>query len=242
MKRWMIAIAAALGMLAGARPAGAQTVVYSQSFEGAAIVAPGVGESMFENPATSGRQPVLDFAGYGPSGNQFSGNWLRTAGSNGHTLTLTNLPAHTMVNVGFLLGVLDTWDIGAPDSFSVTVDGVVRFQDVFNYGGVEGNPATGATEIVTGLAGPGYGQRHSTGYNLGNFGGLNNIPHTSSTLSVTFASVLDQGGQDESWAMDNLRVSLDTTDPSAAPEPGALLLILPALGLGTMLKRRTRRG
>ncbi|MDZ7616778.1 MAG: hypothetical protein U1E05_07230 [Patescibacteria group bacterium] len=43
----------------------------------------------------------------------FSGNWLRTTSNNGAqsaTLTLTDLPAHTHVNLDFLLAALDSID------------------------------------------------------------------------------------------------------------------------------------
>lgn len=238
MQRWLISAGLALvvGLLWGAEPASAQTTVYSEDFDGGLTVGPGVSASFPENPSFSGRQVVGSFAGYGSSGNQFSGNWLRTAGTNGHTLTLTGLPTHSNVSVGFLLGILDTWDFTAGENITVKVDGVTKFNDVFGYGGEEGSAATGATELVTGLAGPGYGQLHSTGYDLGALAALQNIPHTSSTLVVNFDGVIDQFGNDESWSMDNLRVTLDAE--TAVPEPGALALFVPALGLVALLKRR----
>lgn len=241
MNRSTFVMGVALLVLAcGARPAGAQTVAYSEDFNGGpAIVAPGVVASFPENPAFSGRGTVGAFAGYGPVGNQFGGLWLRAAGTNGHTLTLTGLPAHSTVSVGFLLGILDTWDILGPETLTVKVDGITRFSDAFGYGGEEGSPATGAVELVTGLPGPGYGQPHSTGYDLAAFGGLMNIPHTNSSLTVTFDAVLNQFGEDESWSMDNLRVILDET--SRVPEPDARGLLWPILGACALVGLRRRR-
>ena len=73
---------------------------------------------------------------------------------------------------------------------------------------------------------------------------LQNIPHTASTLTVSwFASGAGwQGGSDESWAIDNLSVSINAA-PAATPEPGTLALLVTSglTGTGLFLRRRRRK-
>ena len=46
------------------------------------------------SPGAATLTGVQGYAGYGPSGNQFGGNFLRSATSNIVTLTLNDLPTH----------------------------------------------------------------------------------------------------------------------------------------------------
>ena len=82
-------------------------------------------------------QPVQGYAGLGPTDDKFGGNFLRIADGASPTgvatLTLTDLPAHTSVDLSFLLAIIDTWDGSGsappqPDFFNVTVDGAPVFR------------------------------------------------------------------------------------------------------------------
>lgn len=112
----------------------AQTVVFSTTFDGGAP------------PELSGvttTEDVQGYAGVGAPGNQFGGDFLRnTTGCDAGgptlgatTLTLTGLPPHSTVSVGFLLAIIDTWDglepCCGPDFFEVAVDGQTVFSESF---------------------------------------------------------------------------------------------------------------
>ncbi len=71
---------------------------------------------------------VQGFAGLGPTGNQFGGQFLRNDTSSATTLTLTGLPPHTKLDINFLFAAIDSWDgssgaFPSGDFFVVTVDG-----------------------------------------------------------------------------------------------------------------------
>jgi len=77
---------------------------------------------------------VQGYAGYGPVGNPFGGDFLRNTSIMPTTLTLTGLPSHTAININFLLAIIDSWDgLGnnGPDYFNVSVGGVSVFKKSF---------------------------------------------------------------------------------------------------------------
>jgi hypothetical protein len=138
---------------------------------------------------------------------------------------------HTNISLRFLLAAIDTWDgsfsaEGAPipDYFNVTVDGTTIFfhtLENYNPGGSQTYvPPEGVLltpppfrELGFTFRGdpPDFGD---TAYDLGADPTFLIIPHTASTLTVSwFTSGAGwQGGDDESWAIDNVSVSTDT-DP-----------------------------
>jgi hypothetical protein len=67
----------------------------------------------------------------------FDGNFVRniTNPPQNTTLTLTDLPPHDTINIGFLLAILDSWDSTngsvSPDLFNVSVDGNTIFTETF---------------------------------------------------------------------------------------------------------------
>ena len=172
-------------------------------------------------------------------GNQFSGNFLRNAspanspahGSPGKinqptTLTLTDLPLHTSIDISMLLGIIDSWD-GAntanshnPDNFNITVDGTSVFSEAFSeeYFDSANRPQTyipptgGALAVNTQLGFTTSGGRFfDSAYDLGVDPTFAGIPHSGSTLKIEwFADGAGwAGGSDESWAIDNLEVRLN---------------------------------
>lgn len=189
-------------------------------------------------------ESVQGYSGIGPIGNQFSGDFLRntTGGSPNGTpssptiLTLTGLPGHTSLDLDFLLAIIDTWDgttssaPGAPrpDLFNVTVDGISVFSETlenFNGGGTQTySPPSGV--LLTPGSFPELGFLFNgnppdfgdSAYNMGVDPAFTNIPHTDSTLSVSwFANGGGwQGGPDETWAIDNVAVTLNG---ATIPEP-----------------------
>src|SRR3982750_2590120 len=97
------AIMTVLAGLAGVSAASAAPVsVFSTDFNGAldARITPG----------TALLTGVQGFAGLGPSGNQFGGNFLRSETGNVITLDLSGLPAHDTITLSFLFAAIDSLD------------------------------------------------------------------------------------------------------------------------------------
>jgi hypothetical protein len=160
------------------------------------------------------------------------------------TLSLTNLPEHTSIDVKFLLAVIDSWDgIGAyglpgHDYLWITVDGQYKIADCFsNWGDGLQTFTEFNTRLFSGtnvFVWPNTGWSDSA-YNMGLSNRFTNIPHTASTLQVSWWSGGDgwQGGLDESFAIDNVQVVLN----GVIPEPATLLL----LGLGGVILQRRKK-
>lgn len=201
-------------------------------------------------PGSATLTGVQGYAGLGPVGNQFSGNFLRSATGNTVTLLLTGLPAHNTISLEFLFAAIDSLDgtgtFPAGDFFKIVFDGVTLFSESFanatpsqiqSYvppAGVEL-----ARHVDLGFSGPGSFFTDSA-YNLGADPGFANFAHTGSTATIDFF-IFGEGNQelnDESWAMDNLRVSV-TTQVAAVPEPASLALLgIGLAGLGAMRRRK----
>jgi len=237
-------------LLLGGRPAQAQTA-YFNNFDSSAVTAPGVIGTIGGGGSAQGVQGYGGLGG-GPSGS-FGGSFWRNSTTGfpppATVVTLSNLPSHTSVSVQALLAIIDSWDgPGAspgPDSFWIELDGVTRFSEFF------GNQSGGLGQTYnTGVLGT--PQRQQRGFNtswldaaydLGANAGLQNIAHSSSTLTLRFFANGPgwQGGNDESWAMDNLRITLNSAG-ATVPEPASLLLMGPGLALLGFLKRRWKDG
>ena len=172
------------------------------------------------SPATATVVGVQGFLGLGPTGNQFSGSFLRSATANTVTLTLTNLPAHTSISLEFLFAAIDSLDgsgtFPSGDFFLVTLDGAPLFREAFanatasqiqTYVAPPGGEL--ARRVDLGFAGPGSFFTDSA-YDMSVEPLFQRIPHTGSTATFTFriegAGVQDIN--DESWAMDNVRVTV----------------------------------
>ena len=181
-------------------------------------------------------ESVQGYDGLGAAGNTFSGTFLRIADGGAPTgvatLTLTDLPAHTSIDLGFLLAIIDTWDGSgtgaAPDIFNVTVDGTPVFAETFTNvnqaGFLQGyQPTVPAADLTPGSArfvDRGFAQVATVGdaaYDMSVEPRLQAIPHTGSTLTIRW---FGSGGglepvTNESWAIDNVKVTLN--GPGAAP-------------------------
>jgi serine/threonine protein kinase len=163
-------------------------------------------------------ESVQGYQGIGTGTNVFGGDFLRNSSipPSPTTLTLTDLPAHTSIDLHFLLAIIDSWDgtDAGGDTFTITVDGQTVFTEVFdNIGGVQSyNPPSGVELVRRVESGFRDIDDHDqeSGYDMGNDPTLANIPHTSNTLTIQwYASGSNwQGGSDESWAIDNLEVIL----------------------------------
>ncbi|MCW5623408.1 MAG: PEP-CTERM sorting domain-containing protein [Burkholderiales bacterium] len=223
--------------LAGLAASAHATTVFSTDFDGSlpAEITPG-------SATLTG---VSDFAGLGNPGNVFGGNFLRSMTGNTVTLTLTDLPTHDSLSLSFLFAAIDSLDgtgsFPSGDFFHITLDGVTIFRESF------ANALASQTQSYVPPAGVELARRVELGfssgfyyndsaYDLGADPFFGNIAHTASTATFTFL-IEGQGIQsldDESWAMDNLRVSVN---PVPEPETYALM----AAGLGILGWRAARR-
>lgn len=235
-------LVAAVGAAAMANTAQAAPVtVFTTDFDGAALPAE-------ISPGSALLTGVQGFAGLGPVGNQFSGNFLRSATGNVVTLTLSNLPQHDTISLEFLFAAIDSLDgtgtFPSGDYFRIVFDGNVLFSESFAnalQSQVQSYVAPPGVELARhvdlGFQGPGSWFTDSA-YDLGADPRFMNFAHTGSTAAIEFY-IFGEGNQsldDESWAMDNLRVSVTT---SVVPLPGAVWLL--ATGIGLLARCACRR-
>ncbi|MES2475479.1 MAG: hypothetical protein V4640_06845 [Verrucomicrobiota bacterium] len=199
-----------------------------------------LGQSVFTNdfngtlpaevaPGTATLTSVQGFATLGPSGNTFDGNFLRSSTANVVRLHLLELPTHSSVSIGFLLAAIDSLDgegsYPSGDYFHIKLDGVTIFRESLANAVLSQIqtyiPALGAQlarHQDLGFAGPGSYYTDSA-YNFAVEPRLQGIPHTASTLTLEYV-IEGVGGQDlndESWAMDNLKVEVSNGDAPQNP-------------------------
>lgn len=240
-KRWVISATFALSAFGTAVEATPIQVFYSD-FDGTLPVEIA--------PGTATLTGVQGYNGLGPAGNQFGGNFLRSATGNTVTLSLTGLPTHDTISLEFLFAAIDSLDgtgtFPAGDFFKIVFDGVTLFSESFANATASQIqsyvPPVGvelARHIDLGFSGPG-GFFTDSAYNLGADPRFANFAHTGSTATIEFF-IFGEGNQsldDESWAMDNLRVSVTTR--AAVPEPASLALLgIGIAGLAIMRRRKT---
>lgn len=238
------AILTVLTGLAGVTAANAAPVtVFSNNFDGAL--------PSEITPGTAFLTGVQGYAGYGPVGNQFGGNFLRSPTGNVVTLNLTGLPVHDTITLSFLFAAIDSLDgtgsFPQGDFFKIVFDGNTLFSESFanalpsqiqSYVPPPGVEL--ARHLDLGFSGPG-GPYTDSAYNFGADPAFADFAHSASTLTLEFF-IFGPGNQDlndESWAMDNLVVSVDTIGrQQAVPEPFTLSLFGAGLAGAAALRRR----
>jgi basic membrane protein A len=203
--------------------------VYFDDFDGGLTVAPKV-TGMFGGVTST--ESVQGYDGIGSPSNAFGGNFLRNTtggvpiGTLGSptTLTLTGLPPHTSIDINFLLAIIDSWDGSAPggctdchpDTLTVTVDGNLVFSEEFGFNGPVFIPPPGV--LLTEFDPLGFNSDFGdAAYDMGLNPTFDGIPHSAKSMIIEWVASGGgwQGGDDESWAIDNIEVVLTKTN---APE------------------------
>jgi trimeric autotransporter adhesin len=188
------------------------TNVYSNNFDGVETFASGVSGGL------SGVVTTESVQGFVADG--FSGNFLRNTATGdpatATTLTLTNLAAHTAIDISFLLALIDSWDStdgsGGPDYFNVSVDGVTVLQ--LTAANASGSITYTGSQLGAVTNYGWSGSWNDIAFDMANESALT-VAHTASTATIQlFASGAGwQGGDDESWGIENLQVTLAPINP-----------------------------
>lgn len=176
--------------------------------------------------------PSQGYAPLGHPGNTFGPTFLRAETGNAITLTVSGLPPHTSLSVDFLFAAIDSLDgtgtFPAGDFFRVDLDGATIFRESFanavasqiqSY--VEPVPEVVlARRVDLGFGGPG-GYFTDSAYDLSLDPQFDDWPHSASTATVTFMleGMGVQSLSDESWAIDNLRITVGNS-PRPRPDAG----------------------
>lgn len=217
---------------AGISQANASTSVFSTNFDSIIPTEISAGTAFLTG--------VQGYAGLGSSSSQFDGSFLRSQTGNIVTLTLNDLPVHQTLSLEFLFAAIDSLDgsfDGNPltgDYLTVKLDGKQLFHESFanadpsliqSYVAPPGGELARAIDL--GFTGPGSYYTDSA-YNMSVDPVFQNILHTASSATIEFVIESEEYQEldDESWAMDNLHVSV-----SPIPEPSTYAMLLAGLGL-----------
>lgn len=152
-----------------------------------------------------------------PSGQKFLGRFSNSA----NTLTLTNLPPHTTIQISYDLYVIQSWDGSAPnagaDSWDATVvGGPALIHTTFGNTGYLGQAYPGAWPGANYPAKSGATFVDELGYdNYGNATYHMNftIPHTASSIAIQFTGSNLEAVSNESWGLDNVQIAT-ANDPA----------------------------
>ena len=236
-----IAVALGIGCAASAQ---ASLLVYQNNFDAPASVAAGFTASL----TGGGIIGTAVGSGFAPSAinlrvlSNSTGSLSSTPIAS--TLSMGSVAGYNAGNVSFDLAFVGSWDspggipIGSPDFFQMWINSSLALSTTCNNGS---GPASGCDPNAYPMQLTPLGVVLLPGATL--LGGVIRTLHVSQAFSVNPSSSLTfdwraagagwQGGKDESWAIDNIKVELSTV-----PEPGALALAAVALLAAGMAGRR----
>ena len=171
--------------------------------------------------------------------------WRVTTEDDVFELRIEDITEHSQVSVSFSLAMMDSWDGGSSSygsdlfNFEISDGSTTLFSLSEAY--ASGNPlsqgvvATEANRAQLGFHSGSEVWWHDDAYRME----FNDLAHSSDTLVLRFWASSGgtgsgfQGGNDESFAVDNIAINYD-----AVPEPSLPLLLVVASGF--LLKRRCR--
>lgn len=196
--------------------------VYFNDFESPARVAAGSRAGIIGGYLES----TQGFAELGHIGNRFGANFFLSDYSHGKyheqptavTLTVLNLPEHKFIDLGFLFARIDSWDTitqsSKIDYFTVRVDDQIIFNRSFSYlyPETESLLLDPGVLLVRGehLAPAEPNSYRDAAYDMSLQSHFDRIPHTNDSVVIEWFADGDlwQGDSDESWAIDNVQVTL----------------------------------
>jgi len=236
------ALGAAAVALLTLTPLSHATLGYANNFDSAATV----GAGMTASGLTNGDIATVVGGPYaGSGGKSWNGSFFNNLSAGNpateSTLTLSNLGAHSQVRIDFMLGFLNSWDSSdggdSPDFLDILIDGVLVYQLTTVAAGGTVNDYGGGTLVVDN------GQIDIDTFfsddlvDMGTAGFLT-FAHTASTLTLDIRASGNgwQGGPDEYWGIDDLRINITGVNVSPVPEPGMALML--AAGLAALAVRR----
>ena len=226
-----------LASLLAAGHANADSVIaYSTDFDGTTVVGAGIVTVGFVGALV---QSVQGYAGVNNGGgSSFGGNFLSSYNTSNDvsTLTLSELPDHTSLDIDGLIAAMDSWDSDdgsccTPDYLVIRVDGVTVFQDTYNTALGTHNNLTGLVDIGGGKVSRGFlGSWADQAFDLG--ATLHAIAHVSDTVVIQISGEGAGWQTDEDWGLENLSVTLNGVTPIPLPVPFVLMAsALAALGV-----------
>lgn len=212
-------------------------LLYSDDFDSPPTLAPGVSASY----SGGALDAAIPFGGW--AGNYYSSD--RNGPLAPTVLSLTNLPAHSAIDVDFLLGFLESWDstdgTATPDFLKIEVDGVPKIL------GLTVNNASGTVvNFGGGTATHSYVQANNNFFYTDTLVDMSSDPalsfaHTASTLNLAITAYGDgwQGFADEGWGFDAITIRYTPADPGASvPGPLPAVGLAAAFGFSRRLRRR----
>ena len=126
------------------------------------------------------------------------------------TIIVENLPPHDKISLGFVLAIIDSWD---GEFFTVTVDGESVFSHSFSNRPGFNNQSYEASEETLLARSQDLGFTSGplsldSAYDLRNELSLKEIPHNSDSITIELVASGDgwQGGDNQSWAIDNFEL------------------------------------
>ena len=173
------------------------------------------------DPGTALLTPSQGYEPLGFEGNRFGSTFLRGPTGTLITLTLSDLPPHDTLSLSVLFAAIDSLDgegtFPSGDYFKITLDGEVVFRESFA-NAIESQvqsydppvEVTLARRVDLGFGGPG-GYYTDSAYDFGLDPDLQNLPHSAASAELVFTLEGEgvQSLEDESWAIDNIRVTVD---------------------------------
>ena len=218
---------------------GVAATLYANNFDGNFVLDTGV----VLNAATNGA-----FETAKPGFGNWSGNYFvnRRTGNPADptTLTFTNLAPHSTISIAFLLGFLESWDSRdsgtsfGPDNLDLSIDGVQIISMTANnaLGTIE--DYAGGTELFDDVQ---LNDNMSFADALVDMSTapLLTFAHSSTSLvvEVRASGAGWQGGADEAWGLDDVKITYDGRRVTPVPAPSALGLLVAAIGIGVSARR-----
>jgi len=225
-------------------PAQADIVLYSNDFDGNVVAEPGVSVVISGGDQTSGdgiTSGITNGQGYATSAGFGGDLWRVAAADDTLEFQLSNTPVAAVGNVEFSLAIIDSWDGGAgPDFIEVEIlDGgtqQVLWQQAISGGTTPSSNVLSTLELNQDLGFRQGGAAETWWLDDGYRMSFPGIPMNGGSLTfrITPTGGGFQGGDDESFAIDNLIIT-------SIPEPSAVMLGVAMGCLALTIRRRGNR-